>query len=281
MNPRPKVHRSLRTSALLAAAALLAGCGAGSGATSGTSATGASSAASPTSVTAGAPTPTTSAPTPTTSASTPTASASASRPASSSLVPLWPFTTVVQAAQWQAAYRSGGHQPWHLDAGFIALAFARGHLGYADVDRVTSRSIHGGDARIGVGWQVSGSRTGTAAVLHLITLGSGSDAPWVVVGSDDTTLTLDVPRYGSTVASPVRVGGRITGVDESLRVIVVNPASERLFTSAGLPAGGERTPWSTVVRFSAPRGTVLTIAVSAGGHVKAVERFAVTAVRVR
>jgi hypothetical protein len=213
----------------------------------------------------------------------PQAEDGSARPArSSGLLPVWPFTTSAQVGQWQAAYRAGGHQPWHLDAGATALAFTRGHLGYVEVDRVTSRSIRNRDAHIGVGWRVPGSRATTVAVLHLIRVGSGTDAPWVVVGSDDTQLTLDRPRYGSAVTSPLRVGGRVTGVDESLRVRVLGPASSTpLFSSRGLPAGGARTPWSTVARFHAPRGTVLTIAVSTGGHVKAVELFAITAVRVR
>jgi hypothetical protein len=211
------------------------------------------------------------------------AAAGAARPTwPSGLLPVWPFTTAAQVREWQAAYRSGGHQPWHLDAGATALAFTRGHLGYREIDRVTSRSVRGRDAHIGVGWQVPGRRATTVAVLHLIRVGSGTDAPWVVVGSDDTRLTLDTPRYGSAVTSPLRVGGRITGVDESLRVLVLGPASSTpLFSSRGLPAGGTRTPWSTLVNFRAPHGTVLTIAVSTGGHVKAVEAFAITAVRVR
>ena len=200
---------------------------------------------------------------------------------SSGLLPVWPFTTAAQAHQWQAAYRSGGHQPWHLDAGQTALAFTRDHLGYLEVDRVTTRSIRNDDAHVGVGWRVPGSRDGTVAVLHLIRLGSGSDAPWVVVGTDDTQLSLDTPRYGAVVTSPLRVGGRITGVDESLRILVLDSASSTpLFASDGLPAGGTRTPWSTTVRFPARHGAVLTLAVSTGGHLKAVEEFAITAVRV-
>jgi hypothetical protein len=203
------------------------------------------------------------------------------RTRSSGLLPVWPFTTAAQVRQWQAAYRSGGHQPWHLDAGQTALAFTRGHLGYVEVDRITARSIRNGDAHIGVGWRVQGSREGTVAVLHLIRFGSGPDAPWVVVGTEDSQLTLNTPRYGSAVTSPLRVGGRITGVDESLRVLVLGSASSTpLFTSGCMPAGGTRTPWSTTVRFRARHGTVLTIAVSTGGHLKAVEEFAITAIRV-
>jgi hypothetical protein len=261
--------------ALLAAVAPgLAGCG--SGGSMGTS----GAASAPSSSSAGAVTPS-----PTGAAQrseAPSGAVATVDPTrSSGLLPVWPFTTAVQVRQWQAAYRSGGHQPWHLDAGQTALAFTRGHLGYVEVDRITSRSIRNGDAHIGVGWRVPESRAGTVAVLHLIRFGSGPDAPWVVVGTDDTRLTLDTPRYGSAVTSPLRVGGRITGVDESLRVIVLGSASSTpLFTSAGLPAGGTKTPWSTTVRFPARPGTVLTIAVSTGGHLKAVEEFAITAIRV-
>jgi hypothetical protein len=255
--------------ALAVAGLWLAGCGSGSGsaAAPGTHATDSSSTSGATTGTGGP------------DAATSTA-IDTTHTAPSSLA-LWPFTTAAEVRQWQAAYRAAGSQPWHLDAGQTALAFTRGHLGYTDVDRVTSRRVVGGDAHIGVGWPVPGqSGTRTVAVLHLIRFGSGADAPWAVVGSDDTVLTVDTPRYGSTVASPVRVGGRITGVDENLRVIVLGPASSApLFVSPGLPAGGERTPWSTTVRFRARHGTVLTIAVSTGGHLKKVELFAVNAVR--
>jgi hypothetical protein len=197
-------------------------------------------------------------------------------------VPLWPFTTAAQVRTWQAAYRAGGQQPWHLDPRQTALSFVRSHLGYTEVDRVTSQSVQGADAHLGVGWDDPETREHTVAVLHLIRSGTGDDAPWVVVGTDDTLLTLDTPSYGAAVASPLRVGGRITGVDESLRVAVLGPISPTpLGVVQGLPAGGERTPWTTTVRFAAPSGTVLTVAVSTGGHLKAVERFAITGVRVK
>jgi len=42
---------------------------------------------------------------------------------------------------------------------------------------------------------------------------------------------------------------------------------------------GTRSPWSASVTFRAEPGTVITIAASTGGHVAAVERFAVTGAR--
>ena len=50
-------------------------------------------------------------------------------------------------------------------------------------------------------------------------------------------------------------------------------------TAAGRP-GGARSPWSASVTFLATPGQVITIAAATGGHVAAVERFAVTGARV-
>jgi hypothetical protein len=197
------------------------------------------------------------------------------------LVALWPFTAPDQVLTWQAAYRSAGDQPWHLDVGRTAIAFAHDHLGYTDVDRVTSRAVDGADARIGVGAAGEDGRDHAIGVLHLVRFGVERDAPWVVVGSEDRDLTLTSPRYGAAVTSPFTVGGRITGVDESLRVVVLGPASATpLAVVGGLPAGGQDTPWTTTVRFDARSGSVLVVAVSTGGHLMTVERFAITAVRV-
>jgi len=195
-------------------------------------------------------------------------------------VAVWPFTSAAQVQTWQGAYRSTGAAAWHLDVDATALRFTRDHLGYTDVDRVTSRSVTGTDAHLGVGWLDPNEKAGSVAVLHLVRYGSTADAPWVVVGTDDTRLTLTTPAYGSAVGSPLVVGGRITGVDESLRVAVLGPTSATPLATAGsIPAGGVKTPWTARLAFAAPRGTVLVVTVSTGGHLRAVESFAITAVR--
>jgi hypothetical protein len=194
--------------------------------------------------------------------------------------PLWPFTSEAAAAAWQRSYRAGGHQPWHLDADQTALSFTTGYLGFTEIDKVVSRSIQGDDARITVGYQAGESTVGVAAVLHLVRIGGGSDAPWEVVGTADTTLTLDRPKYGATVASPLTVSGRITGVDESIRIEVRQPSSARpIGTYCCLPAGGDRQPWAARVSFSAATDPALMIVASTGGHVQDVEIFAITGIR--
>ncbi|MFC0432018.1 hypothetical protein [Kutzneria buriramensis] len=194
---------------------------------------------------------------------------------------LWPFADERQAAAWQAGYRAGGHQPWHLDADLTAQSFTQGYLRYGTLDQVTSVSVVGTDARVGVGYKRPDGSTATAAVIHLVKISSGTDAPWEVVGTDDTAeLTLTTPAYGAIASPPVTVGGRITGVDESLRIQVLRLADENAIGQAGgIPAGGQNAPWTAQVSFTAPADSTLTIAVSTGGHVNDVERFAVTGVR--
>ncbi|ASF06314.1 hypothetical protein [Nocardia brasiliensis] len=199
-------------------------------------------------------------------------------------VPLWPFRSEAEAVEWQAAYRTDGADAWHLDAELTALTFTREYLGLRTVDQVVvgvGRSDTGGDERfVGVGFVAPNGAQITAAVLHLARIGAGADAPWEVVGSDGGTLSVDEPGYGATVTSPLAVRGRITGVDESLTVqIRVHGSAEPVGAVSGIAAGGTDEPWSATVPFTAAPGSVLTIAVSTGGHIAEVEHFAVTGAR--
>lgn len=257
------MNLTIRLAAAAAAGVLAAGCGTAAGPPP------ASHPAAPhTSAPASAPA-TTAAPSP-----TPT-------PVPFGYVPLFPFGNLAAVRAWQASYASGGHQPWHLDADQTALAFTQGYLGFSQINKVAAHTISGGDARVTVGLTLPNGQVNHAAIIHLVKFGSGKYAPWEVAGTDDTTLTLDIPAYGGTATSPVRIGGKITGVDENLRAAVHQLGSS---SPAGSyccqPAGGQATPWSLTVPFHAASGQVITIVVHTGGHVAAVERFAVTGVRV-
>ncbi len=197
--------------------------------------------------------------------------------------PLYPFATPAQVRAWQAGYTSGGHQPWHLSASQTALAFTMGYLGFKGLNQVTRQALAAtGDSRISVGFTLPNGRLSTSAVVHLVRFGSGPLAPWEVVGTDDTTFSLSRPAYGSTVTSPLTIGGKITGVDESIRVSVHQlPSSAPAGTLCCTAAGGQATPWTEKITFHAASGQVITIVVSTGGHVSGVERFAVTGVRVK
>jgi hypothetical protein len=193
--------------------------------------------------------------------------------------PLWPFSSQAEVDAWRQQHAAAGTQPWHLDADATALAFTTGYLGFGEIDQVVGSDVRDREAWISVGYD-AGSGPSTAAIVHLVRFGPGDDAPWEVVGTRDTGLTLETPSYGSQVSSTVTVGGRITGVDESLRVQVRQASSEAAIGEACcLPAGGEDAPWQTTVSFSGANDPTLTIVVSTGGHVQGVERFAITAVR--
>ena len=192
--------------------------------------------------------------------------------------PLWPFATLADAQAWQASNRSGGHQPWHLDAGQTAIAFTRGFLGFTELGVVTSTKQDASDAHIGVGYRDPNGQPRTAAVLHLVRFGADSDSPWEVVGSDDTSFSLEAPSYGSVVTSPIKVGGHITGVDENIRVSVRQLSSTAPIGGfCCVPAGVGA--WGATVPFTGASDPVLTIVASTGGHLQQVERFAIQGVR--
>ena len=196
-------------------------------------------------------------------------------------LPLYPFASLADVRGWQASYQSGGHQPWHLSPVITATAFAA-FLGYTGVTQVARYTVSSGEAHVAVGIKLPDGTISTAAIIHLLRFGSGQDAPWEVVGTDDTTFTLDRPAYGATVSSPVTAGGKITGVDESIRVTVRSlPAQGPAGTYCCRAAGGTSSPWSARVTLQVTPGAVITIAASTGGHVAAVERFAVTGAHAR
>ncbi|MGW0804036.1 hypothetical protein [Nonomuraea sp. NPDC002799] len=279
---------------LVALGLSVAGCGGGAGGGGGSGGSDATATASVASPTAGSPT---AQPTPTgppaetpsvtdSSATGPPVTGTASPPRDSLVAgryqPLWPFTGQEEADAWRRAYQKDGRQAWHLDAGRTAVAFARDHLGFTEIDQIVKTVREGRHARVHVGHRgEEGPEPLVAAVVHLVRYGAGQDAPWEVVGTDDTSLSLTTPRYGAAVGSPLTVGGRITGVDESIGIQVRRPGQAKpLGKRCCVSAGGQNAPWSATVTFTAEPGRTLTVVASTGGHVAAVERFAVTGVTI-
>jgi len=122
-------------------------------------------------------------------------------------LPLWPFATSGEVQAWEQSNASGGHQPWHLDAGLTAQAFVTGYLGFTEIDTVISTTVDAGGAHVAIGFVTTGTSTATAAVVHMVRWGTGAGAPWEGVGTDDTTLALTTPPYGSTAGNAyLRVG---------------------------------------------------------------------------
>ena len=219
-------------------------------------------------------------PTNTTPPTRPGATTATTAPALAGYQALWPFADQAAADAWRARHQATGGQPWHLDAAQTALNFSQGYLGYTDITTAFGTRTDTKGTHVTVGFPNPNGQPVNAAVIHLVRFGSAADAPWEVVGTDDTDLSLTTPHYGATVSSPLTVGGRITGVDENIKVEVLQLSSTTaLGVSAGTPAGGVNSPWSTTVSFLGATERVLTVAASTGGHLARVERFTITGVQ--
>jgi hypothetical protein len=196
---------------------------------------------------------------------------------------VWPFQDVAQAQVWQRSDESGGHQPWHLDPGITAESFTYFLGVHADIGEVIKVTENATGAHVAMGFHNPNGVPVTAMTVHEVRISSGGDAPWEVVNDDQTGyITLTTPSYGATVSAPIRVGGRITGVDESIRAGVYQRSStpaKPIGEHCCLPAGGQSTPWTTTVSYSSAIDPVLVITASTGGHLQAVEQMAFTAVR--
>jgi hypothetical protein len=274
------MHPSNRTKTgvmVTAACMLLAACGSEAPKTTTTTSsrpTGTSSTTTTSSEPAGTSSPSTS---PTT---LPSSVATTTVPLASPDLYVYPFSSLEDAEAWRREANPGGHQPWHFDAGFIATSFAKA-LGVPEIAQVIKVREDATGAHVALGFHNPNGVPVTAWTVHLVRVGSGSGRPWEVVGDDQSAgFTLTTPTYGAVVSSPVRVGGRITGVDENIRVRAFAGASNQpIGEHCCLPAGGVASPWSTTLAFSATTARVLVITASTGGHVQAIERLVFTAVQ--
>ena len=84
---------------------------------------------------------------------------------------------------------------WYRDDGQEADA---GYLDAADRHFLAYR-IDGTEAHVTVGLQPNPGQMTTAAVIHEARFGAGADAPWEVIGTDDTNFSITQPAYGSTL----------------------------------------------------------------------------------
>ncbi len=216
---------------------------------------------------------------PATSRAAPAAPRAQGAPPAFGYLPLYPFASRADALAWEAS--SGGHQPWHLSAGQTALSFTQGYLGFAGINLITGPTVRPGDARVAVGFAITPGRTSTAAVIHLVRFGTGWLAPWEVVGTDDTDFSLTAPAYGSAASTPLMVGGRISGIEDSIRIQVreLSSAVPLADSCCHGAVSGIRQPWHATVQTGGGTDPAFTVVASHDSGVAAVAQFAVTGVR--
>lgn len=204
------------------------------------------------------------------------------KPATAKVVGIWPFQTSSDVSTWQQS-STGGHQPWHYDAGQTAVAFLA-FLGHPEVHQVMSVIDHGYATAVTVGQHNADSgRTTKVTVVWLKQVGTGSPQPWDVQEATASDLTIDQPSRFAHVSTPLIVSGLITGIDESITVQLVSPSTgaDLNTTTPHVPAGGTNTPWETRLTLRASNDKVGILVAYTGGHVAAVERLTVTGVELR
>lgn len=140
---------------------------------------------------------------------------------------IWPFRSQAQADAWRADH---GSKPWAGQAGQVATHFVHDYLKLNPAGLRVSGPDH--DLRLAT----AGHYLGTA---HLEQYGSGG--PWTVVGVGGTDLTITTPRAGQLVTSPLSVSGRITGVDEHVKLQLITFSGVEVAT--GGAQAGSAVPW--------------------------------------
>lgn len=146
---------------------------------------------------------------------------------------LWPFTSQQQADAWTADH---GSRPWAADQTSVAAHFVTDYLGLSGV---TADKTCATCTKV----LLTGSNGRTVGTVHLV--GNGGQArngpPYSVGSVDGGDLTVTTPAAGGVVSSPLRVSGRVTGVDESILLHLVS-ATGRDLASTSTPAGSA-LPW--------------------------------------
>lgn len=151
-------------------------------------------------------------------------------PVTGVVYPIWPFTTRTQALEWQST-RAGG-QTWFFDSGQTALRFLR-YLEAPEIDTVLTNGPETTDVGAGravtVGRKNSDGTVQPVTVVHLVRLGFGPGAPYVVTAATSDYLKVSEPRPAVPIRSPVPARGTVAG-DASVLVELRVP-------SRGTPIG--------------------------------------------
>jgi len=191
---------------------------------------------------------------------------------------LWPFSSAGQVTDWEASYRTGGHQPWHASPCVTASFFVRYALGFDEVSRVAGCWISRDQAWVTLGYDGQDGVDATGATIHLVRVGSHPGA-WVVVGSRDrATLSIPTPRYGAEVGRTVHLAGNVQGLGEDvLTVRILNRAGRTIAQAPGRMVGLGGS-WGTDIHVPSTADPVLIAVASTDSGRGPLADLAITAI---
>ena len=155
---------------------------------------------------------------------------------------LWPFTTDAEATAWQADH---GDKPWAGDVLAVIQHFAADYLGARGL---TAFQPPGGPNANGGTTVLLMSHGRQVAAARWLRLGQGRVRPVSVTEVTNNDMSVTAPQPMSGINSPTSVTGRLTGVDENVRLRLLTSAGKEIAT-AGAPAGSA-VPWQGSLSWS-------------------------------
>ena len=155
-------------------------------------------------------------------------------------LPVWPFSTDAQAADWIA---DRGTRAWAADPVEVAQHLFDDFLQLPGTQAVGTAGRRGGAVSVVV-------KVGARAVttVRLEQVGRAADGPWSVTGASSEDVGVTSPAAGAAVESPLRVTGRVTGYDQSVHVQLRTASGARIAEDYAM-AGAEQ-PWSQPLRWT-------------------------------
>jgi hypothetical protein len=154
---------------------------------------------------------------------------------------IWPFRSTQEADAW----RGSGTKPWADDPIETARHFVSDYLKLSGVTASIPSSFPApADQRATVQLTADGRSVGRVQLAAY-----RPEGPWTVVTVGGTDLTITSPATNARITSPQRVTGRVTGVDESIRLDLITFSGLVIGTSFA-PAGSE-VPWEGELTWTA------------------------------
>ncbi|MCU1601477.1 MAG: hypothetical protein JWO22_2186 [Frankiales bacterium] len=149
---------------------------------------------------------------------------------------IWPFTSAQEIADWKTTY------PYAGDKTALVQHYLKDVLSLDGTFTLT-KPCESCDL---VDISLAGRKVGQAALERFFLDG---DPVYTISTIGETDLKVAAPTDGEAISSPTRVSGRLTGVDENVRITLVDSQGGQLGTTTA-PAG-TAVPWEGSVSWTA------------------------------
>jgi hypothetical protein len=165
---------------------------------------------------------------------------------SASGIPVWPFTTDAQAADWEAR---PGPRAWASDPVQVTQHLLDDYL--ALPGQAMKRADDNADVAL-----VDVSAGGrTVSQVRLVHVGRDPNGPWSVVSASAVSLAITQPSDGDEVSSPINIAGTAADPDTSVHLRLM---ADRML-GEGYAMAGRDIPWTHSLPWTGAGWTVAAL----------------------